>query len=257
MIDQGTYLSSACPYECSRRITRHGVVESNAANMLSGLGLLGEGFAYPGHADDPDLGFSRFATSGDIASQQLHTLSMSRNVTMDQCDDIVREHQILSPHGVWLVHEAHDDPKKLTASVERVGDCGLYLAARSPVDADIWRAFYKYARFVLRLGHVDRWVDEDIRAALVHSSVENECSSSTSRVCVWWSEFDLDDEEYSCRPKSDASNIITPSILLATMAKSNMAYPPPPPPPPPPTTQPTAISTPATPASWCDALRSG
>ena len=50
MIDQGTYRSSACPYECTRKITRHEVVQSNEANMLSGLGLLGEDFVYPGHA---------------------------------------------------------------------------------------------------------------------------------------------------------------------------------------------------------------
>ena len=45
---------------------------------------------------------------------------------------------------------------------------------------------------------------------VVHSSSEKACVSSTSKVCLWWSEFDLDDEEYSCRPKRDASNIVTP-----------------------------------------------
>lgn len=195
MIDQGTYRSSACPYECSRKIKRHGVVASNEANMLSGLGMLGEGFVYPGH-DDSNLGFSRFPNSGE-SSTKLHPLHMSHNVTLDQCDDIVSRHQLLSPHGVWLVHKAHEEVSITTASVERLGDCGLFLGARSSVDADIWRAFYQYARFVLRLGHVDTFIDDDIRAALVHSSSEKDCSSSKSRVCLWWSEFDLDDEEYS------------------------------------------------------------
>jgi len=71
MIDQGTYKSSACPFECTRRLTRHEVVPSNEANMLSGLGLIGEGFVYPGH-DDSDHGFSRFPISGESATAKLH-----------------------------------------------------------------------------------------------------------------------------------------------------------------------------------------
>ena len=234
MIDQGTYRSSVCPYECSRKIERHGVVPSNEANLLSGIGLLGEGFVYPGHADS-DSGFSRFASSGASARAKLHPLHMSHNVTLDQCDDIVSRHQLLAPHGVWLVHEAHEDD---FASAERLGDCGLFLGARSSVDADIWRAFYRYARLVLRLGHVDTWLDDDVVDAIVHSSSEKVCNSATSKVCLWWSEFDLDDEEYSCRPKRDASNIITPSILLATLAANDVSYPPPNPPPPQPPTPP-------------------
>ena len=234
MIDQGTYRSSACPYECSRKIERHEVVPSNEANMLSGLGMLGEGFVYPGHADS-NSGFSRFSSSGSSATAKLHPLHMSHNVTLDQCDDIVNRHQLLAPHGVWLVHEAHEDD---FASAERLGDCGLFLGARSSVDADIWRAFYRYARLVLRLGHVDTWLDDDMVDAIVHSSSEKVCNSATSKVCLWWSEFDLDEEEYSCRPKRDASNIITPSILLATLAANDVSYPPPNPPPPEPPSSP-------------------
>ena len=244
MIDQGTYKSSACPYECSRKLTRHEVVQSNEANMLSGIGMQGENFIYPGHQDST-LGFSRFPSSGDPGQTgRLHALHMSHNVTLDQCDDIVRRHQLLSPHGVWLVNEANEDASPTTASAERIGDCGLFLGARSSVDADIWRAFYKYARLVLRLGHVDTWLDDDIVDAVVHSSSERECNAATSKVCLWWSEFDLDEEEYSCRPKRDASNIITPSILLATLAENNVAYPPPSPPPPTPPEPPPGPSPP-------------
>ena len=136
MVDQGTYRSSACPYECTRKLTRHEVVPSNEANMLSGLGLLGEGFVYPGH-DDSDHGFSRFRTSGLSATAKLHPLHMSHNVTRDECDDIVRRHELLAPHAVWLVDQAHEDD---FASAERLGDCGLFLGTRSTVDADLWRA---------------------------------------------------------------------------------------------------------------------
>ena len=143
----------------ARKITRHEVVKSNEANMLSGLGLLGEGFVYPGHLDDPGKGFSRFPSSGPSSTPKLHALHMSHNVTMDQCDDIVHRHQLLAPHGVWLVNGANEED---FASAERLGDCGLFLGVRSSVDADIWRAFYKYARMVLRLGHVDTWLDDDV-----------------------------------------------------------------------------------------------
>lgn len=242
MIDQGTYRSSACPYECTRRTTRFEVVKSNEANMLSGLGLLGEGFVYPGHQDS-DKGFSRFATSGLVGSDstKLHPLHMSHNVTLDQCEEIVQRHQLLAPHGVWMVNKEHEDG---FASAERLGDCGLFLGARSSVDADLWRAFYRYARMILRLGHVDTWLDDDIVDAVVHSSAEKACSSSESKVCIFFSEFDLDEEEYSCRPKRDASNIVTPSILLATLAENRVAYPPPSPPPPTPPSSPPAPSPP-------------
>ena len=123
---------------------------------------------------------------------------------------------------MWLVNQDHEDRRERSA--ERLGDCGLFLGARSALDADIWRAFYRYARLVLRLGHVDTWIDDDI--TLRRALVERErVQLGTSKVCLWWSEFDLDDEEYSCRPKRDASNIVTPSILLATLAEEQGGLP--------------------------------
>ena len=154
---------------------------------------------------------------------------MKHDVTLDQCDDIVRAHQLLGPHAVWLIREADETEE---ASAARLGDCGLFLGARSEVDARIWRAFYRYARLVLNLGHFEAFVDDHIKAAAVHTSAEGECDSSNSRVCVWWSEFDLDREELSCRPKPDASNIVTPAVLLAALADADVRYPPPSPPPP-------------------------
>ena len=42
--------------------------------MLSGLGMIGEGFVYPGHADD-NHGFSRFPSSADAGDiGRLHVL---------------------------------------------------------------------------------------------------------------------------------------------------------------------------------------
>ena len=228
MIDQGTYTSSVCPFECTRSILRHGVTVTNENNLLSGAGLDGEDFLYPGHTD-AGRGFTRFAGASGEPEDRLVPLHMEHNVTLDQCDDIVRAHQLLGPHAVWLIREA--DETEL-ASATRLGDCGLFLGARSEVDAKLWRAFYRYARLVLNLGHFDAFVDDHIKAAAVHTSSEGDCDSSSSRVCVWWSEFDLDREELSCRPKQDASNIVTPAVLLAAIAEADVRYPPPAPPPP-------------------------
>ena len=240
MIDQGTYTSSLCPFECTRSILRHGVTATNEANLLSGEGLDGEGFSYPG-SDDSGSGFARFAGASGAEEGQLIPLHMEHNVTLDQCDDIVRAYQLLAPHAVWLIRE---DDEAESASIARLGDCGLFLGTRSELDAKLWRAFYRYARLVLNLGHFEAFVDDHIKAAAVHTSAEGDCDSSNSRVCVWWSEFALDREELSCRPAQDASNIVTPAVLLATLADANMRYPPPSPPPPEPPSPPPTPSPP-------------
>jgi hypothetical protein len=240
MIDQGTYASSLCPFECTRSIIRHGVTPVNEDNLLSGAGLDGEGFLYPGRTDTGH-GFARFDSASGSDEGRLVPLHMEHNVTLDQCDDIVRAHNLLAPHAVWLIREADAAEE---ASAARLGDCGLFLGARSEVDARIWRAFYRYARLVLNLGHFEAFVDDHIKAAAVHTSAEGECDSSNSRVCVWWSEFNLDREELSCRPAPDASNIVTPALLLAVLADADVRYPPPSPPPPEPPTHPSPLPPP-------------
>ncbi len=178
-----------------RGITRHAVSSRNALNLLSGAGLQGERFLYPGVADDAAGGFSRFASASSSSSSSLllHALRMLRNVTIDQCSAVVRSHRLLAPHAVWLI-----DPALVDEPVDalRKGECGLFLGARAPLQAQLWRAFYRYARLVLRLGHVDQFVDDDIREAFAHTAAEGDCVAGSSAVCVWWSEFALDDEEY-------------------------------------------------------------
>ena len=240
LIDQGTYTSSLCPFECTRSILRHGVTVTNENNLLSGAGLDGEGFLYPG-STDTGRGFTRFAAASGTNEDRLVPLDVKYDVTLDQCDDIVRAHQLLAPHAVWLIRESDQTQ---AASVARIGDCGLFLGTRSEVDAKIWRAFYRYARLVLNLGHFEAFLDDHIKAAAVHTSAEGDCNSGNSRVCVWWSEFDLDREELSCRPKSDASNIVTPAVLLAALADADIGYPPPLPPPPSPPLPPPVPSPP-------------
>ena len=240
MIDQGTYLASVCPYECSRELVRHTVSTGNERNLLGGAGLQGEAFLYPGSEDSETLGFRRFGRATG-AGTLLHALRMERNVSMDACHALAQASRLLAPHAVWMVNEdAADD----LTSVGRVGDCGLFLGARSPLSTQLWRAFYRYARLVLDLGHVDAYMDSDIVSAAVHTTAEGACVAGESSVCVWWSEFDLDDEEYSCRVKADASNVVTPSVLLAAIAAANVAYPPPRPPPPSPPVDPPSPSPP-------------
>ena len=247
LIDQGTYTSSVCPFECERSILRHSVAPTNEANLLSGAGLDGEAFFYPGHTESV-RGFARFAASEisgsddeDTTARLLVPVHMQHNVTLDACDAIVRAHRLMASHAAWLVNADSEAPG---ASSARLGGCGLFLGARSEVDAKLWRAFYDYARLVLNLGHFDSFVDDDIKAAAVHTSAEGVCDGGSSRVCLWWSEFDLDREELSCRPKQDGSNIVTPAVLLATLADANVRYPPPAPPPPDPPAAPPTPSPP-------------
>tara|TARA_Y100000389_G_scaffold201621_1_gene244821 strand:+ start:9871 stop:12531 length:2661 start_codon:yes stop_codon:yes gene_type:complete len=244
MVVQGTYLDSVCPYECTRKITRHTTLASNEANLFGARGLDGELLNYPGFADSRQ-GFSRFPFGLGIGVP-VHALHMANNVTLDECDEIVRRHQLIAPHGLWMINKDLQNEPGLAAA-ERIGDCGLFLAARSTTDSKLWRAFYEYSRFVMRLGHFDAWLDTDIRAAAVHSSPEGECSGSTSKVCLWWSEFDLDQQEFSCRPNQEASNVVTPAQLLLALELGNVAYPPPnPPPPEPPSTPPPPFPPPGT-----------
>lgn len=201
------------------------------------MGLQGEGFLYPGYEDSPVTGFSRFATG---SGKLLHPLRMARGVTMEECSAIVQSHRLLAPHAVWLVDMAAASE---VVDALRVGDCGLFLGARSPLEAQLWRAFYRYARLILDLGHVDKFVDDDIRETVVHTTSEGECTAA-SAVCVWWSEFELDDEVYSCRVRPDASNIVTPAVLLASLEAAGIEYPPPVPPPPSPPVDPPLPSPP-------------
>jgi len=196
--DQSTPHTSLCPFECARKLTRHTVIEDNEINLLSGVGLYGEGFFYMGHADS-NQGFSRYAHIDGTAlfrqpGRVLHTLHMSHNVTLEECDVIVRRHELLAPHAVWLINQ---DAEAKLADAERVGDCGLFLGARSIPSTQLWRAFYEYARFVTRLGHFETFIDSDIMVANVHTASEGPCTGGRSRVCVWWSEFDLDEYVYS------------------------------------------------------------
>ena len=239
MMAQGTYfLSSLCPYECTRRIVRFMPNEFDRENLRGGVGLDAEGFAYPGFQDNSQSGFARFATSAaPSTSAMLHPLRMARNVSMATCAAIFEAHQLLAPHGVWL---RNDDEDSVAA---QIGDCGLFLGARSRVSAELWRAFYEYARLVLNLGHFESYVDDDIKAGRIHTAYFEPCTDDSS-VCIFWSEFHLDDEEYSCRPKRDASNIVTPARLLAELATNGVKYPPPAPPPPDPPSPPPEASPP-------------
>ena len=164
----------------------------------------------------------------------LHALHMSHGVTLDQCDEIVQRHQLLAPHGVWIIDEAHENDFTVA---ERGATAGSSWARarrstrRSGAPSTTTRA--------LCCAWATRTRGSTTTSpAVVHSSRRARATPRTSKVCLWWSEFDLDDEEYSCRPKRDASNIVTPGVLLAALANNDVAYPPPSPPPPTPPSAP-------------------
>ena len=241
MIDQGTYRSSACPYECTR--THHaarggaeqrgqhalGARPARRALLLPGARRLG-----PGLLALPRLGHG--------VEGKLHPLHMSHGVTHRP----VRRHRAPAPAPGAARRVArgqdHEDaslhvggaagrlrPLPGRALVHGRGPLARLLPVRAPRAAPGPH------------GHVARRRHPRCGRALVERA---RVQRATSKVCLWWSEFDLDDEEFSCRPKRDASNIVTPSILLATLAENDVAYPPPSPPPPSPPASPPPPSPP-------------
>ena len=106
LIDQGTYASSVCPFECTRSILRHGVGATNEANLLSGAGLEGEAFLYPGHADSA-RGFARLPAPPTAPTPTPPGPGRARahGAQRDpRGGDAVGAHQLLAPHAVWLVN---------------------------------------------------------------------------------------------------------------------------------------------------------
>jgi hypothetical protein len=250
MESQGTFRDSLCPYECKRTIRSHELPQSKQLSVLAGSGLSSEAIAYPGALEG---GFSRFASSATATrrsgrNEPAPMLAMQHAVSLDACEAFFERHRLLAPHALWMLRAENDgdtDDGTLAAE-ERLGDCGLFLAARSRIDGELWMAFYEYAQHVLELGHVDSVAPRsELQIARVHIPLgTSRCSASSSRVCAFWSEFALDaPEAFSCRPTDDG-NYYTPAEILHELATFRVAYPPPAPPPPAPPEVPPSPSPP-------------
>ena len=240
MQNEGTYEKSLCPYECTRIVIEHGFDDDDTSNLKTGVGLTAARLSYAGR-EDASNGFSAYATaSAPSGTTLMMPIFATDGVTMATCRSDFGKHKLVATHGLWIFTSEN--------AGARIGECRFFLATRDETDRDMWEAFYQYAKEILRLGHYDQHIEGTIASAFSHPSSAVECVDATSETCAWWSEFELDaDYDMSCRPRSDASNVVTPAMLLAELASGNVLYPPPAPPPPdPPSVPPSPGSPPDT-----------
>ena len=225
LMQNGVFERSVCPFECARGVVRHGLAEDEESNVLSGVGLTAAAFQYSGHAES-SVGVSTFAVrAAGVGAAAVQTLWRETGISLDHCDREISKRRNLCPHGLWV----HTSTSQLGF---RGGDCSCHLGARSKLQAAVLRAFFEHARQITDLEHF-RWTHDDVSVAATSPSDGAACDGDLSRVCVFWSEFSLDEgSELGCFPSSEGDNVVTPQVLLEAMQEASVGYPPPSPPPP-------------------------
>ena len=110
---------------------------------------------------------------------------------------------------------------------KRPGHCMIFLAARTKASMQLWKSYFEWGRATLRVAHI-----EDAVPSAEHYTVHPPGDSNVACTgsCYWWHEFDNDD--YRCEPRSDAGNVVTPTVILHELETRGLKYPPPTPPPP-------------------------
>lgn len=242
LIEKRVYAESLCPFECDRHVVSHAVDPVEEANIRDGIGSQLAGFRYPGVADKPRLGISSFQ---HMATNTLHTTMappFHREATvlsLPDCQAAVQRHRLLAMHALWTYNRTN-------GLGVRLGDCIFYHATRNTVQLQIWKAFFGYAKEVLNLAHFSAPVPSTFVSAISEPDDLVACNGDTSTVCMFWSEFTLDDEsEVGCFPWTNGSNVATPPVILAELGSADLKYPPPmPPPPSPPMSPPPPVSPP-------------
>jgi len=254
MAESGSLFRSACAYECARTITSHALSLDDFTQLFTTSTLPSAFFSYPRlsllqqsvHSEtqtdgDGNLGASSQGVSEGTFST-LERIAVGHNLTMQECAAFFDERKNIAMHAVWLYN---DDTTELA-----IGDCSLFLAARSTFQHTLWDSFFEHARRVTAIGHFETAVPSKDHVAVARPPAGEDCNfdhrtfggaasaantDTTWRACVWWSEFQSDvQDELACSPDRDGSNVISPNERLANLRDSNIAYPPPSPPPPPP-----------------------
>lgn len=228
LVDKGVYRASLCPYECTRKVTLHGLDHDEESSVRDGVGSPTAGLQYLGYKDDPVLGLATYAKKAAASefSETAKTIHRQSGLTIEQCSKEVHDHKLLAMHGLWVYNHT-------TSLDARVGECAFYLAARSTLQLNVWKAFFSYAQEILDLGHVREVDPTELVAAVAAPSEVEVCDPQTSKVCMLWSEFDLDhSSEIGCFPASDGSNVATPTVMMQELGENGIKYPPPAPPPP-------------------------
>ena len=223
---QKVYQKSLCPYECEHDVFSHALSDLMEGMVVTGHGLVAEGLHYPGRDGG---GLSAFAVAKD--ARPLRPVHTKHDVTMNACAKSFERHKLVVMHGLWVENATSSSGAVVT------GDCLFFLVARTPMQTTLWRAFFAYARSILRLGHYEDNFPSEVDTARIVPSRSERCRKTgivgeRSRVCLFWSEVAVGDH-LSCFPKDNLTNVLTPPIILAALARGRIAYPPPAPPPPP------------------------
>ena len=223
LIENGVYSRSLCPYECQRVVRSHGLSDEDEAAIRDGVGSQTAAVQYPGYLDDPVNGLATYAHKATAAAfaQTAMPIYKRSGLTMAQCGKEMHDHKILAMHGLWVYNHT-------TPLAARVGECAFYLVARSTLQLNVWKGFTEYAKEILDLAHMRARVPEQLISAVAAPSKSLSCDEGTSKVCMFWSEFDLDHKtEIGCFPAVDGSNIATPTVLLTELGSAGIACKPP------------------------------
>lgn len=235
LLAQLVFRESVCPYECTRTARWNGMDEHVENFVIDGIGLIDATISYPGRVENTDYGmWSYERASTDVASfAGLATpIHKSEDVTLDECRAQFVAQRNTAPHAVWLY-------RNVSTFGTRTGQCIYYLVASSQLQQGVWRGFFKHAAQTTNLAHFASINVKEIQASLSNANRNIPCNGDTSRVCIFWSEFDLDGQsELGCFPNTDGTNVVSPTQLLADLRSSGIHVPPPSPPPPFPPTPP-------------------
>jgi hypothetical protein len=218
LVEKGVYAGSLCPYECTRRVTLHGLSHDEESSIRDGVGSPTAALQYSGHADDPILGLATYAkkAAASAFSDTAKAIHRQSGLTIEQCSKELHDHKLLAMHGLWVYNHT-------TSLDARVGECGFYLAARSTLQLNVWKAFFSYAQEILDLGHVRSVDPKELVSAVAAPSEVETCDPLTSKVCMLWSEFDLDHvTELGCFPATDGGNVATPTVILNELGENGI-----------------------------------
>lgn len=243
LIEKRVYSGSLCPYECQRVVSSHGLSLEEEEAVRNGVGSQTASVQYPGYLEDPVNGLATYARKATAAgfAQTATPIYKKSGLTMAQCGKEMYDHKILAMHGLWVYNHT-------TSLAARVGECAFYLVARSTLQLGVWRGFTEYAKEVLDLAHIRGRIPTELISVAAAPPRSVACDETTSTVCMYWSEFDLDPtSELGCFPASDGGNVATPTVLLTELGSAGIRYPPPTPPPPTPPTPPPIPASPLSP----------
>jgi hypothetical protein len=226
----GSFDGTICPYECMPTLVSHELSVSETQTFVTGAGFCGLQFN----------GFSDIRTVSVAGGVTMEPSYVQINTNRTGCATLAADLALLGAHMViW-----HARRENMHSDDSRLGQCVAYRATRSRQQNRLWRAFSLNAQRTTNLPHYE--VPEE-NAHCVRVPSESTLCGSTSENCIYWYEFDA--SSYSCVPRNDLSNVITPVVLMRKVFTSRVGNPPPSPPPP----LPPAEASPPPPPAFCSA----